>query len=314
MALHPRILDDVLRIFGNDDEFEMTAATGLLMMRFAHMTIPAMLELLDIGGIPPDHRRKLVELADHLMTFHLVCHFNEERVQASRDGDAPRAARSEQLAVTNLSLLEANRDAFNEGAAIFAGYAAAIQRRFFVVPDPDPVVVPDPVASDAPIRNFLTIVKNPADDEYCSICRSLCPGSKATKPAREPASEPSPDDTTTKLPCGHLHCTDCIAGWLKIKESCPVCRADPRTFKPSPDHKEGDAADSVIDLTDDDAATNSTASPISVGETVRVSRGKYRGRTGVVIGVSPTRRLRLRFPDGTTMPQCSIRPSQAQRA
>jgi Zinc finger, C3HC4 type (RING finger) len=33
-----------------------------------------------------------------------------------------------------------------------------------------------------------------------------------------------------KLPCSHMLCQECVAGWGKIQNSCPICRT---TFKPS---------------------------------------------------------------------------------
>lgn len=287
------VLHDVLRIFGNfDTGIPMTEANGRAMERFVDV-IPGVLDILDTGGIPGNHRTILVHLVNHLMAFRHVCYFRAQMDRARHVGDARHAALAGQAARHYMSLLEAQRDAFQEGASIFAAYADAIMRTFFVAPDP--VVVP--VRSDF-WETKTTLVTKVPKGAICSICL-----------------EPCKDGDTTRLQCYHDFCTHCIKQYIEtVKHSCPNCRSDPRDgVKPSPDPQEG-GAELVNDLTGDDAATNRTGSPISVGDTVTVSSGKYRDRKGVVIGVSRKNRLKLRFENGESTPRASIKPSQVQRA
>ena len=59
------------------------------------------------------------------------------------------------------------------------------------------------------IHNSLQVVR------VIAFCPSSCAICLRDRPTREQA---------TRLPCGHLYCPECIAGWLGNRCTCPVCR------------------------------------------------------------------------------------------
>lgn len=63
--------------------------------------------------------------------------------------------------------------------------------------------------------------------EICAA-RQHCSSSIATKLSTKYSCsmcmEPARDATV--IPCGHVYCWRCIAGWLSTKPGCPLCRSD----------------------------------------------------------------------------------------
>ena len=144
---------------------------------------------------------------NHLMAFRHVCYFRAQMDRARHVGDARHAALAGQAALHYMSLLETQRDAFQEGASIFAAYADAIMRTFFVAPDP--VVVP--VRSDF-WETKTTLVTKVPKGAICSIC---------LEPLRR-------GDAVLPLACTHTFHAGCLRPWLLRSASCPNCKARPR--------------------------------------------------------------------------------------
>ncbi|KAJ9073638.1 hypothetical protein DSO57_1014064 [Entomophthora muscae] len=69
-----------------------------------------------------------------------------------------------------------------------------------------------PPASKAFIKNLPKIDLLSLDqDSYCSICK-------------DSFASISDNDPVVKLPCGHHFDSECLLPWLKLHNTCPVCR------------------------------------------------------------------------------------------
>lgn len=81
----------------------------------------------------------------------------------------------------------------------------------------EPTGVTEAVLAEIPER---IVTQTEADDgKQCSIC----------------LEDYQLDEHVKTLPCNHEFHTDCAGHWLKIKGSCPLCRADIRTGLPKDD-------------------------------------------------------------------------------
>ncbi|KAL9224540.1 hypothetical protein vseg_000565 [Gypsophila vaccaria] len=72
----------------------------------------------------------------------------------------------------------------------------------------DDIVAPESESSPARWLTSMQTVSTSENDTVCSVCMDgFCPR-----------------QTGKRIPCGHVYHVPCIAPWLSISDSCPLCR------------------------------------------------------------------------------------------